>query len=541
MQTAFARYTLHAELGSGATSVIYRGFDPHIGRMLAIKTLRREYAEREDYRQRFLTEARAAGTLAHPGIIAVFDAGANDGTPFIAMELIEGPDLDAFVRARGALPPRMVTRIVLQIADALDYAHRKGVVHQDIKPENIAVTSSNAGTVKVMDFGIARLRHGPRPAGAEGIAGTPHYMSPEQIRGGQVDGRSDLYSLGVLLYWLLAGRTPYAGEDVNALLRNILHAPLPALKPLDPATPDALVDVARALLAKDPAERYQTGAELVQELRHIDDVLAEQEDDWRGPRIIPLRVRWTALMGALVAVTVALGLALVHHKQRTAMDGLAFDYGLTLTQMLAVESAEDLLLGDDIAVQAMVDEMARNDRIVLLTIGDRDGRVVASTDGRLRGTALAPLPATRRLLQRGTQAVYALDAAGPSGFYLFESPVRYQRHELGRLRVGLSTAALDAANRTTAASMMAAMATILLTVFVGAYFLSRRLLIPIEILRAALRQVSRGSFDKRIRLRRRDEFGRLFAAYNAMADTLEARSRRESAAQPPPPPAPPTS
>ncbi len=279
----------------------------------------------------------------------------------------------------------------------------------------------------------------------------------------------------------------------------------------------------------------------MQELRHIDDVLAEQEDDWRGPRIIPLRVRWTALMGALVAVTVALGLALVHHKQRTAMDGLAFDYGLTLTQMLAVESAEDLLLGDDIAVQAMVDEMARNDRIVLLTIGDRDGRVVASTDGRLRGTALAPLPATRRLLQRGTQAVYALDAAGPSGFYLFESPVRYQRHELGRLRVGLSTAALDAANRTTAASMMAAMATILLTVFVGAYFLSRRLLIPIEILRAALRQVSRGSFDKRIRLRRRDEFGRLFAAYNAMADTLEARSRRESAAQPPPPPAPPTS
>lgn len=544
MKATLGRHTLHGELGRGAISIIYRGYDPRIGRMIAIKTLRPEYAAQEAYRHRFLSEARVAGTLSHPGIVTIYDVGVGNGTPFIAMELLEGPTLAAFVAERGPLPLRMAIRIVVQIAEALDYAHRNGVVHQDIKPENIAVTADTGG-VKVMDFGIASVRRSRRESRTgdktpSQIAGTPLYMSPEQIRGQGVDGRSDLYSLGVLLHWLLTGQTPFQADDVNELLRRIVNEPAPRPKALAADTPDALLDVVQTLLAKDPADRYQTGTELVEELRHIDDALADHEETWTGRRIIPLRVRWTAIMSMLVAITVTLGLGVVYYKQNEAMKSLAFDYGLTLTRMLAIESAEDLLLDDHIAIQVLVDEMARNREIVHLAISNRGGQVVASTDAALVGTEIDVPTDDRRLLQRDARSVYRVDDdRGGGGFFLFESPIQYEQHELGRLQVGLSTDALRAANRTTLVSMIAVMVVTLLTVFTGAYMLTRRLVVPIEILRAALGQITRGRFENRIRMHRGDEFERVFAAYNTMADSLEARklirrSSRQGAAAPQP-------
>lgn len=538
MSPTLGRHTLQGELGRGALSIIYRGYDPSIGRMLAIKTLRPEYASQADYRERFLAEARIAGTLSHPGIVTIFDVGTQDGEPFIAMELLKGPTLAAHVAKHGRLPLRTVIRIVTQVADALDYAHRHGVVHQDIKPDNIAVTRAN-GNVKVMDFGIARLRREsdkPGPGGLA-VAGTPQYMSPEQIRGKGIDGRSDLYSLGVMLYWLLAGHTPFDADDVDTLLRRILNDAPPPLKPLDPATPTELLDVVRTLLAKDPAERYQNGRELVRELRRIDDALAEREAAWAGRRIVPLRIRWTAIMGLLVALTVTLGLGVVHYRQNQAMERLAFEYGLTLSHMLSVDTAENLLLEDHIAMQTMVNEMARNQDIVHLAISNRGGRIVASTDGAQVGGQAQPLPAEQRLLQRGEQQVYAATNRDGASFFLFDSPIQYERHELGRLAVGLSTGSLAAANRTTLTAMVAVMLVTLLAVFVGAYMLSRRLVVPIEILRTALVRIGRGRFDTRIRMHRNDEFERVFAACNAMADSLEARMliARSSAPDVPPP------
>ncbi|MEW6445030.1 MAG: protein kinase domain-containing protein [Pseudomonadota bacterium] len=526
MPGMLGRYILHGELGRGAMSIIFKGRDPHIQRTLAIKTLRPEFARQEDYRYRFLAEARAAGTLTHPSIITIFDVGETDRIPFIAMELLEGPTLETFVKRQGRLTLRTTLKIVIQIADALDYAHRQGVVHQDIKPENIAVTDENAH-VKVMDFGIAHLMDGPTVHGGDTrIAGTPEYMSPEQIRGATIDGRSDLYSLGVLLYWLLAGHTPFragVGDDVHALLKKILLEPAPAVKPLDPDTPDALLDVVRSLLEKDPARRYQSGGELIEDLRRIDDALREHENILSGRRIIPIRLRWTAVMGTLVAVTVALGLAVVYHRQNTAMIHLAFDYGLTMTQMLAVKSAEDLLLRDRIAIQSMVDDMARNREIIHLTVVDREGLTMASTEAGLLGTHSAGLPEELRLEQRGAQGIYALKDAQGRAFFLFDTPIQYQEQSLGHLRVGLSTEALSAANRTTLMAMITLMLVTLLAVFLGAYILSRRLVIPIELVRHALGQITQGRFDNRIRLHRDDEFERLFAAYNTMADSLEAR------------------
>lgn len=525
MKESLGRYILRGELGRGAMSVIYRGYDPRIRRILAIKTLRPEYAEHEAHRYRFLSEARAAGTLTHPGIITIFDVGITNGVPFIAMELLEGPTLETYVERHGPLPLRTVLKIAMQIADALDYAHRQGVVHQDIKPENIAVIG-DGGNIKVMDFGIARLRHEPAEDGidAPAAAGTPHYMAPEQIRGGQIDGRCDLYALGVLLYWLLAGHPPFQTSNVNELLRRILNDPLPPLKPKQADVPESLLELVSVLLARDPEQRYQSGSELIDDLRRIDELLAERESAWGGRRIVPLRMRWTAVMSALVAVTVTAGLGVVYHKQNEAMKNVAFDYGLSLTQVLAVESAENLLLDDHIAIQALVDQMATNREIVHLTVSDRGGRVVASSATALPAEAdHNPADGARSVLQRGAQQVYAATDAGGQPFYLFDTPVLYQQHELGRLRVGLSTQALQAANRTTLAAMIAVLLVTLVTVFIGAYMLSRRLAIPINILRRALGRITQGRFDSRIRMHRNDEFERLFAAYNAMADSLEAR------------------
>lgn len=519
------RYQIRAELGRGAMAIVYSAYDPHIKRTVAIKTLRKEFAAQSDFRRRFVAEARAAGILMHPGIVTIFDVGETQGIPFIAMEQVHGPTLDAFVRSRRSLPLRMILKMAMQIADALDYAHQHGIVHRDIKPENIVVTGES-GNVKITDFGIAHRRTNAMTDAdsVELIAGTPQYMAPETLTGKPVDGRCDLYALGVLLYWLLVGRTPWQAEDHRSLFEMIINGPIPQIKTQYADVPEALLGIVYTLLAKDPRERYQRGAELVEDLRRIDDLLAANERSWEGRKIVPLRVRWTAVMGVLVAVTVAIGLMLVHHRQNQASTGLALDYGFTVANMVAGQAAEDLLLEDRVALQTMVDAIARNRDIDQLRIAGADGVLVAASAGASQEPLETLLPALGEPLHsRGGQHVYAWVGKGQDPLLLFVLPVRYQEHLVGNVQLGLSTRSLAAANRTTVISMLALMGVTLVVVFMGAYVLSQRLLLPIETLRSALWKIAQGRFDARIRMQRDDEFDRVFAAYNAMADSLEAR------------------
>lgn len=533
------RYQIRSELGRGAMAIVYSAYDPHIKRTVAIKTLRKEFAAQTDFRRRFVAEARAAGTLAHPGIVTIFDVGETQGIPFIAMEQVHGPTLDAFVLSRRSLPLRMILKMAMQIADALDYAHQHGIVHQDIKPENIIVTGES-GNVKIMDFGIAHQRADEEGADDDRhVAGTPQYMSPETLTGKAVDGRSDLYALGVLIYWLLAGRTPWQAEDNRSLFEMIVNGPVPQVQAQYPDVPEALLGIVRTLLAKDPRERYQRGAELVEDLQRIDDLLAANEQSWEGRRIVPLRVRWTAVMGVLVAVTVAIGLIVVHHRQNQASTGLALDYGFTVADMVAGQAAEDLLLEDRVALQTMVDAIARNQDIDQLRIAGADGALVAASDGASTESLDALVSGLGAPLRsRGDQHVYSWAGTGQDPSLLFVLPVRYQDHLIGSVQLGLSTRSLAAANRTTVGSMLALMGVTLVVVFIGAYVLSQRLLLPIETLRAALWKIAQGRFDARIRMQRDDEFERVFAAYNTMADSLEARmfslARNESMPAPTP-------
>jgi len=220
---------------------------------------------------------------------------------------------------------------------------------------------------------------------------------------------------------------------------------------------------------------------------------------------------------------VAIGLGVVHNRQNKASTGLAFDYGFTLSRLIADQAAEDLLLEDHVALRAMVAAMARNRDIALLQVSDAAGTIVASTSdtpGDDDGLATSG----RTLLQsRDGQQVFSANNSVAGRIMLFATPIRYQEHDIGSLRVGMSTAGLSAANRTTVTAMVVLMLVTLVVVFAGAYTLSRRLMVPIELVRRALWKITQGHFDSRIRQHRDDEFERVFSAYNAMADSLEAR------------------
>ncbi|MCC6141488.1 MAG: serine/threonine protein kinase [Nitrospira sp.] len=262
------RYKILKELGRGAMGVVYLGKDPTIQRFVAIKTMRLDEiddAEKlQEVKARFFREAESTGRLTHPNIVTIYDAGEEQDLGYIAMEVLEGTTLKHWSRKPNLLPLDKLIPIVATAAEALDYAHRQGVVHRDIKPANIMITAG--ATVKVMDFGIAKMASSSKTQ-TDIVLGTPTYMSPEQIAGKKVDGRSDIFSLGVVLFEMLSGRPPFTADNLSALLFAIAHNPHPSIKVIRPDIPPALQQVLNQALEKDPALRFRRAAEFAQELR----------------------------------------------------------------------------------------------------------------------------------------------------------------------------------------------------------------------------------------------------------------------------------
>ncbi len=268
------RYVIERVLGKGAMGVVYLARDPVIGRQVALKTLAvpSDVEEAEEFRQRFLREAQAAGILNHPGIVTVHDAGVDEesGLSFIAMEFIEGKSLKDIMRSGRPFTYSEVAAVGGALAGALGYAHSKGVVHRDIKPANIIITSQ--GLVKITDFGVARLESSNLTTTGQFI-GTPNYMSPEQVTGAVVDGRSDLFSLGVVLFELLTGVRPFAGGSLSEVAYRIVHEPPPIPSQLRSGLPAAYNPIVLKLLEKDPERRYQRGEDVAKALEALRRVL----------------------------------------------------------------------------------------------------------------------------------------------------------------------------------------------------------------------------------------------------------------------------
>jgi serine/threonine protein kinase len=265
------RYEIVEELGRGAMGSVFKARDPAVGRIVALKTIHTtalEGAQSEEYRTRFYREARASGVLAHPGIVPVFDVGDDAGVPFLVMEFVEGRNLADVIKKGERYTLDRASEIVQQIAEALGYAHRQGVIHRDIKPANILMTSKavyGSERPRITDFGIAKLASSDITTTGQ-LLGTPSFMPPEQFTGSPIDGRADLFSLGVILYSLATGEQPFPGETMTAVSYKVVYTePIPPAK-LNPAIPARFEALILKALAKSPSDRFQTGEEMAQEL-----------------------------------------------------------------------------------------------------------------------------------------------------------------------------------------------------------------------------------------------------------------------------------
>ncbi|HEX9156102.1 MAG TPA: serine/threonine-protein kinase, partial [Nitrospira sp.] len=262
------RYKILKELGRGAMGLVYLGKDPTIQRFVAIKTMRLDQIDEEkklqENKSRFFREAESAGRLSHPNIVTIYDAGEQDELGYIAMELIEGKSLKEWSRKPNLMPVAEVVQTLSTVADALDYAHQQGVVHRDIKPANIMITKDRL--VKVMDFGIAKVVSSSKTQ-TDVVMGTPTYMSPEQIAGKKVDGRSDIFSLGIVLFELLNGQPPFTADNLSALLFAIAHQPHPELHTVRQDLPPMFQEVLNRALQKELPQRYRRAGEFAQDLR----------------------------------------------------------------------------------------------------------------------------------------------------------------------------------------------------------------------------------------------------------------------------------
>jgi serine/threonine-protein kinase len=265
------RYQILHELGKGAMGVVYRARDPMINREVALKAIplaaEFEGHELEEARTKFFREAEMAGRLSHPHIVTIFDAGEDAGTAYIAMELLRGRHLVEYTDSSRLLPTRAALEIVARLADALQYAHSCHVVHRDIKPANV-MYDPPTGELKVTDFGIARLTDTGRTRTGV-VLGTPSFMSPEQLAGRVVTGRSDQFSLAITAYQLLTGQLPFRGDSMPALMLKIAHEPHPRIRSQRPDLPDGLDAVFDRALAKQPEDRYDTCAGLARALRDV--------------------------------------------------------------------------------------------------------------------------------------------------------------------------------------------------------------------------------------------------------------------------------
>src|SRR5271157_608697 len=254
------RYKIVGELGRGAMGVVYHAIDPNIGRPVAIKTINfgggRKPEEQNRLRERLFREARSAGILSHPGIVTIYDVEQQGDLAYIAMEFVDGPTLDQVLSDAQPISPERMFSILGQTAVALDYAHQKGIVHRDIKPANIMIARD--GTAKITDFGIAKITAADQLTMTGNIVGTPHYMSPEQVQGQPVDGRSDQFSLAVIAFEMLTGEKPYSGEHLTTVVYKIVAEEPAAPHRLNPTIGVAIESVLRKGLSKKPDLRYPT-------------------------------------------------------------------------------------------------------------------------------------------------------------------------------------------------------------------------------------------------------------------------------------------
>jgi serine/threonine protein kinase len=420
----FGRYEILGELGRGAMGVVYKARDPQIDRIVALKTvsLRGQDPEPEnEFRLRFLNEAQAAGRLHHPGIIAIFDVGEDGETrdPYIVLEYVDGEALNRILARERKLPLDRALQITQEIATALDYAHEQGVTHRDIKPGNILVTHD--GHPKIADFGIARLNRAHLTIPGQ-LLGTPAYMAPEQLSGMAADGRSDLFSLGVILYAMVAGHSPFQGDSATTVCFKVANRePVPA-SALDLNLPRDLDVLIAQAIAKDPKRRFQRGAEFAEAVDQLRSVLLSR--------------------AATVSRTGTRTFRATRDLGSGPPDGLAYAARLVRASILKLP-VRDLILG--VATMIMLLIVGVHTKLLVISHNEAASHVAAiSPHAELKGDVAAP-PAVPRAPDSPTNLPVAVSPAAPTSTKL---PVRSRRiSSLPKKEVAVSMSTVELAVR----------------------------------------------------------------------------------------------
>ncbi|MCZ2291871.1 MAG: protein kinase [Burkholderiales bacterium] len=517
------RYRILERLGRGGMATVFKAHDPTIGREVAIKFLHASLCGDGDYRARFLREARAAGSLSHPNIVVVHDVGEIDGRPYMAMELLSGVSLAEELETSRTIPVRDAVVMGIQLARALDYAHARGIVHRDIKPANI-MRLAGSRTIKVTDFGIAHIEHAeddPQSTLAGDVLGTPQYMSPEQARGERLDGRSDLFSTGILLYQMVVGQRPFRGENLVALATRIANEPPTPIDKSRSDIPASLRRVIERCLAKNPAQRFQTGAELAEALGKVLAEIDEETREHGKARIMPLRLKWAAMMAAIVALVMGITATWIVHRQVQALMSQAVDYGASAARFIAAQNAASVLGEEWDAVEVIVEKIMKGGDFERITIADAGGVVRAASDPALVGKPYQA-PAGEALAKRD-QVLVERFPGGDGSVLGFQAPVTFQDQVAGRVMIGIREAPLTAVARLSTMLMIVLAAVTVLAVAVAMYFVANWFAKPIKLVADSMAELAKGRFDHRINEQRRDEFGQLYAAFDAMAAALQAR------------------
>jgi len=521
------RYHILAEAGRGATAFVYKAYDPQLDRHLAIKVLRQELANDDNYREAFIREARLAAQLTHPGIVTIFDVGIADGKPYIAMELLEGLTLQDVLQSQNKIDLQSMLAISTQLSTALNYAHKQGVIHRDIKPANIIV-SNDKKTVKLTDFGIAHLDDsiGTIAQQTDKVLGTPEYMAPEQILGKPMDNRSDLYSFGVLMFQLLVGKPPFVDPDLGILFKQIIQdkPPILMLKYAidDDRIKDDLTDFIRRLLQKNPKRRFQNASEITSELQLFENKLQLQKPT-SNKGFVSLRLRWTASMAGIMFIAICISLAVVYYVQKQALSGITYDYGHSIARMIAFESSEPILLDDYVGLNALIQESSKNEQLQSVYVMDIADVILASTDKALIGSEFTA-PIDRELLQSLEYSnVYQRQLENKTLLLDIEMPILYADKVIGNLYISYSIDAMYNASKTTLIAMLAVMMITLFVVFIVTLVLAKQTSVTFKRLTQALNKMAMGRIDARLISEKNDESGQVFNAFNLLAQYLENR------------------
>ena len=534
------RYLIRSRLGRGGMATVYRAHDPSIGRDVAVKFLHASLCEDEECRVRFLREARAAGALSHPNIVVVHDVGEIDHRPYMAMELIDGAPLSDLLDKQKTLPLRDAVVIALQLARALEYAHSRGIVHRDIKPGNMMLLRGSQ-TIKVADFGIAHMDDGGDQRTQVGaVLGTPQYMSPEQAKGEKLDGRSDLFSAGIVLYQMLAGERPFRGDSLVAVATRIATEEPTPLASKRPEVPASLRRVVDRCLAKQPTQRYQTGNELAEALTKVLAELNESALENDRPRIVPLRIKWALMMSIIVAVVMGLTATVITQRQYAAMMDQVSDYGASLARFIAKQNAAAVLGEEWDTVDVAVQEMMKTRNFERLSVIDLQGIVRASSLPALVGQPYKPEgnEALGKLAGNITAVRYSSGGASVLGF---EAPVLFQDKQVGRVALGIPELPVTKVARLSMTLMAVLVLVTVAAVAIAMYFVANWFAKPIRLVRESMAEIGKGRFDHRIGEQRNDEFGQLFNDFDAMAQALQQRESlgaKAPATLPPPTPQP---